>query len=30
MITDEKILFDDAFLMVVQGRFCCVREDFLG
>ena len=30
MITDEKILFDDAFLKEIQDKFYYVHEDYLG
>ena len=30
MITDEKILFDDAFLKEIQNKFYYVHEDYLG
>ena len=29
MITDEKILFDDAFLKEIQDKFYYVHEDYL-
>ena len=30
MITDEKILFDNAFLKEIQDKFYYVHEDYLG